>query len=101
VAFSGAALPALTVLHSSGIELGTQKFSFGEAICQVANVPAHYSKCLPSGQDYWAVFLSDGRTWTSPSTGVSQLSVKAGQWIGLRYDPPTGTPAPPPSPGPL
>jgi hypothetical protein len=101
VGFSGKSLPALELLKKSGIQFGTQKFSFGVAICQVDHVPAHYTQCLPSGQDYWALFVStNGRTWTSPSVGVSEIDVPPGGSIGLRYDPPTGTPPPPPHPTP-
>lgn len=101
VGFAGSRIPALTLLTDSHIELGTQKYSFGVAICQVDHVPAHYSQCLPSGADYWALFLStDGHHWTSPSSGASDITVPAGGSLGLRYDPPTGTPAPPPSPSP-
>lgn len=101
VGFSGSGLPALKLIAKSRLEVGTQTFSFGVAICQVDNVPAHYSKCLPTGQDYWALFLSkNGRTWTSPPVGVSDITVPAGGSLGLRYDPPTGKPAPPPHPSP-
>lgn len=101
VGFSGAGLPALKLLSKSRVELGTQTYSFGVAICQVDHVPDHYSQCLPQGQDYWALFLSkDGRTWTTPSVGVSDVTVPAGGSLGLRYDPPTGKPAPPPHPTP-
>ena len=101
VGFAGTAIPALKLLADSHVEIGTQKFSFGVAICQVDHVPAHYSQCLPSGQDYWALFLStNGRRWTSPSVGVSDITVPAGGSLGLRYDPPTGTPPPPPRPRP-
>lgn len=101
VGFSGKKIAALRLLKDSHIELGTQKFSFGVAICQVDHVPSHYSQCLPSGKDYWAVFLStDGHRWTSPSSGVSDISVPAGGSLGLRYDSPTGTPAAPPKPSP-
>lgn len=101
VGFSGAGLPALKLLSKSHVEVGTQTFSFGVALCQVDDVPSHYSKCLPTGQPYWALFLSkNGRTWTSPSVGVSQITVPAGGSLGLRYDPPTGRPAPPPRPTP-
>jgi hypothetical protein len=101
VGFSGSGLPALKLITKSLLEVGTQTFSFGVAICQVDNVPAHYSKCLPTGQDYWALFLSkNGRTWTSPPVGVSDIKVPAGGSLGLRYDPPTGKPAPPPRPSP-
>lgn len=101
VGFSGADVPALKLLNKSRIELGTQQFSFGVAICQVDHIPAHYTQCLPSGQDYWALFVSkNGRTWTSPSVGVSDITVPPGGSIGLRYDSPNGTPAPPPHPTP-
>lgn len=101
IGFSGSSLPALTLLHKSHVEVGTQTFSFGVAVCQVDHVPAHYSQCLPSGQDYWALFLStDGHHWTSPSVGVSDVSVPPGGSVGLRYDSPTGKPAAPPRPTP-
>ncbi len=101
IGFATKDIKAVTLLRDSHIELGTQKYSFGEAICQVNNVPSHYSQCLPSGQDYWAVFLStDGRHWTTPSTGVSDITVPSGGSLGLRYDSPNGTPAAPPSPSP-
>ena len=101
VGFAGTKIPALTLLTDGHVEMGTQKYGFGVAICQVDHVPSHYSQCLASGQDYWAVFLStDGHRWTSPSTGVSDITVPAGGSLGLRYDPPTGNPAPPPPPSP-
>ena len=99
VGFSGRSLPGLKLLKESHIEFSTQAFSFGVAICQVDDIPAHYTKCLPTGQDYWALFLStNGRTWTSPSVGVSDIKVPPGGSLGLRYDSPKGTPAPPPRP---
>ena len=101
VGFSGKKIPALELLKDSHIQLGTQTYSYGVAICQVDHVPSHYSQCLASGQDYWAVFLSNrGRAWTTPSVGVSEISVPPGGSLGLRYDSPTGTPAPPPKPSP-
>lgn len=101
VGFDGRRIAALRLLAKGHIESATQKFSFGVAICQVDHVPSHYSQCLPSGQDYWALFLSThGHRWTSPSVGVSDIKVPAGGSLGLRYDPPTGKPAPPPRPSP-
>lgn len=102
VGFAGTSIPALTLVADSHVETGTQDYSgLGVAFCQVDHVPAHYSQCLPSGADYWALFLStDGHHWTSPSSGASDITVPAGGSLGLRYDPPTGTPAPPPSPSP-
>lgn len=101
VGFAGKQIPALKLLEKSHVEFNTQKYSFGVAICQVDNVPSHYSQCLPSGADYWAIFLSTtGHSWTTPSTGVSQITVPAGGSLGLRYDSPKGTPAPPSPPSP-
>jgi hypothetical protein len=101
VGFSGSSVPGLKLLKESHVEFSTQAFSFGVAICQVDDIPAHYMKCLPTGQDYWALFLStNGRTWTSPSVGVSDIKVPPGGSLGLRYDSPKGTPAPPPRPTP-
>ncbi|MGH8989392.1 MAG: hypothetical protein ACRDXC_12505 [Acidimicrobiales bacterium] len=96
VGFGGKSIAALALLQESRIEIGTQKFSFGVAICQVDHVPAHYTQCLPSGQDYWALFVSkSGQKWTSPSVGVSDIRVFPGGSLGLRYDSPKGTPPPP------
>ena len=103
VGFASASISATTLLQKSGFELGTQNFggSLGLGICQVDHVPAHYSQCLPSNADFWALFVStDGKPWTSPSTGVSQVTVHPGDSLGLRYDSPQGNPAPPPAPTP-
>ena len=103
VGFDTSTISATTLLSKSGFELGTQDFggSLGLGICQVDNVPAHYSQCLPSGADYWALFVSsDGKAWTSPPVGVSQVSLHPGDSLGLRYDSPQGNPAPPPAPSP-
>jgi hypothetical protein len=102
VGFSGSSIPATKLLTESKIEIGTQTYSsLGLALCQVDNVPAHYSKCFSSTGNYWATFLStDGHTWTSPSVGISSILVPAGGSLGLRYDPQTGTPAAPVGPTP-
>lgn len=100
VGFDSATVAATTLLDKSGFELGTQNYggSLGLAICQVDHVPAHYSQCLPSGADYWALFVSsNGKAWTSPPVGVSQVTLHPGDTLGLRYDSPQGNPAPPPA----
>jgi hypothetical protein len=99
VGFSSASIGAVPLLDASHFELGTQQFSFGLAICQIDNVPAHYSQCLPSGADYWALFVSQGGSaWTNPSVGVSDITLHDGDSLGFRYDSPNGNPAPPPTP---
>lgn len=101
VGFSTPTIAATKLLAAAHVSLGTQKYSFGLAICQVDGVPAHYSQCLPSGKPYWAMFVSrDGKAWTSAASGISDTSLRPGDSLGLRYDPPTGKAAPPPAPTP-
>jgi hypothetical protein len=86
----------VAALEQAGIEVGTQRFSFGLGVCQVDNVPAHYVSCLPSGKPYWALFVAHGSGgWRPASTGISDITLKAGDSLGLRYDSPKGNPAAP------
>jgi hypothetical protein len=97
VGFDTPTISAVKLLAKSKIELGTQQYSFGVAICQVNNVPAHYSQCLPAGAPYWALFVSTGGgAWTNPPVGISDITLHSGDSLGLRYDSAQGNPAPPP-----
>ena len=99
VGFTSSTIPAEALLSDAGVTLGTQRYSFGLAVCQVDDVPAHYSQCLPLGKPYWALFVSHaGTAWTSQSTGISDITLGPGDSLGLRYDSPAGNPAPPPAP---
>lgn len=101
VGFAATSIGAVSLLDASHLELGTQQFSFGLAICQIDDVPAHYSQCLPSGADYWALFVSQGgKAWTNPTVGVSDITLHDGDSLGFRYDSPNGNPAAPPAPSP-
>ncbi|HMK62707.1 MAG TPA: hypothetical protein VK386_03725 [Acidimicrobiales bacterium] len=101
VGFSSATISAVKLLDRSDIELGTQSYSYGLAICQADNVPAHYSTCFSSTGPYWALFTSKGgAAWVMAQVGVSDITVNPGDSIGLRYDSQTGTPAAPPAPSP-
>lgn len=97
VGFTGLTISAVSALQDSGIEVQTQNYGkLGPAPCQVANVPAHYTQCLPAGKPYWALFVSlGGAAWTSPPVGLSGITLHPGDTLGLRYDSPEGTPAPP------
>lgn len=92
VSVPGTTISAVEAMRRSGVEESTQKYSFGMAVCQLDNVPAHYSACLPSGAPYWALFVSKhGGSWQQAQVGVSQLTLSAGESIGWRYDPAKGT----------
>lgn len=89
-------ISALSALQRAGIHIATQSYSFGLAVCQIDDVPAHYTKCLPSGQPYWASFLaSPGHGWTSATSGISDITLRPGDSLGFRYDPQSGSAAPP------
>ncbi len=95
-------VPAVAALQKAGVEVGTQKYSFGLGVCQVDHVPAHYVSCLPSGKPYWALFVAHGSGgWLTASTGISDITLKAGDSLGLRYDSPKGNAAAPSVPPPV
>lgn len=100
VGFTGSTVRALTVLQSSGLEIGTESYgSLGTAICQIDHEPAQYTTCLPAGGSYWVLFLSHaGGAWATSSQGASNAMVADGDGVGFRYDPQAGADPPPPSP---
>jgi hypothetical protein len=99
VGFTGAQVAAETALHDSGIEYAIQQFSFGDAVCQVDHEPTSYSDCFGSGQPYWSLFLWSGKgPWKTAETGVSDVTLKAGDAMGWRYEPAQGSAPPPPAP---
>ena len=84
-------------MHRGGIAVSTQTYSFGAAVCSVDREPAHYSKCLPAGAPYWALFVSThGGAWQVAATGISQIKVSDGDAIGWNYVPASATNPPPP-----
>jgi len=99
VGFTGSEVAGETALHDSGIEYAIQQFSFGDAVCQVDNEPASYSDCFGSGQPYWSLFLWSGNgPWKTATTGISDVTLTAGDAMGWRYEPAEGAAPPPPPP---
>jgi hypothetical protein len=100
VGFTASTVTALTVLQSSGLEIGIESYgSLGTAICQIDHEPAQYTTCLPTTGSYWVLFLSRaGGAWTTSSRGASSATVTDGDGVGFRYDPQAGADPPPPSP---
>jgi hypothetical protein len=98
VAFSNATITGQQLLEMSGIEYATATFGFGQAVCQIDNEPAYFSACLPPSPDlYWAMFVSrSGGPWAASNLGISSQTFADGDAEGFRYDPQTGTAAPPP-----
>lgn len=103
VAFSGATITGEHLLSLSEVEVTTATLGgFGQAVCQIDNEPAHFSACLPPSPDpYWVLFVSRaGAPWTLSDLGISSQTFADGDAEGFRYDPQSGTPAPPPAPTP-
>lgn len=99
VGFSTTSLSAIKALHGSHIAFGTQHYSTGVAICSADGVPAHYSQCFSSTGPYWALFISrNGAPWRAASVGLSEIALRSGDSIGVRYDSQSGTAAKPPTP---
>ena len=97
VGFGGASVTAEQIIKASRVEYAVQSYgSLGDALCQVENEPASYTKCLPSSGDYWALFVSrSGGAWKSASKGIGEETLHSGDAVGLRYDPLTGADPPP------
>ncbi len=97
VGFSSTSVTAEQVIKASGVEYAVQSYgALGDALCQVENEPASYTKCLPSSGDYWALFVSrSGGAWKSASKGIGEETLQSGDAVGLRYDPLTGADPPP------
>jgi hypothetical protein len=103
VAFSSATITGDQLLELSGIEVVTATLGgFGQAVCQIDHEPADFSACLPPSPDpYWVLFVSrGGGPWTLSNLGISSQTFADGDAEGFRYDPQTGSAAPPPVPTP-
>ncbi|WP_298335082.1 hypothetical protein [Ferrimicrobium sp.] len=93
-------IAALTLLKKAHIELGTQKYNFGVALCQADHVPAHYTECLPANADYWNVYVAKAKgKWVSSSVGISDIQLTRGESLGLRYVSNVKNPPNPAGPG--
>jgi hypothetical protein len=97
VGFAGDTIDGQALMDQSGIEYQAQTFSFGKAVCQIDNEPAHYSACFPKNQPYWALFIETGRTWTTAANGYTGANLHDKDAFGWHYvqqsDP---SPGPPP-----
>ena len=85
VGFSGDVIDGQTLMDESKIEYQTQTFSFGKAVCQVDNEPAHYSKCFADSGPNWTLFVDVNGTWAVAQTGYGQVSLHDKDALGWRY----------------
>jgi hypothetical protein len=97
VGFTGDSIDGQTLMDQSGVEYQTQTFSFGKAVCQVDNEPAHYSKCFADNGPNWALFVETNGTWAEAQTGYTQVTLHDKDALGWTYTS-DQSPAPPPLP---
>lgn len=100
VGFSGATIGGEQLMKDSGVEVQTQTFSFGKAVCQLDNEPKSFTECLPKNAPYWSLFVYDPQKgWQTPQTGYTGVTVSDGGALGWHYVPATAaSPAPPSKP---
>ena len=101
IGFDAASITGEDMLRASGLEFGTVSFgSLGDAVCQIDNEPASYPpSCFTTTSPYWVLFASrHGGAWTAADHGVSSEAFADGDAAGFRYDPQSGSAAPPASP---
>ena len=97
VGFSGATIDSQTLMDESGLEYQTQTFSFGKAVCQIDNEPAHYTKCFADNGPNWMLFVETAGAWTVAQTGYTQVKLHDREALGWLYTA-EQSPSPPPLP---
>jgi hypothetical protein len=97
VGFAGDTIDGQSLMDQSGIEYQAQTFSFGKAVCQVDNEPAHYSTCFPPNQATWWAFIEASGMWACSQTGYTAVTLHDKEAIGWRYVQ-TAASCPPPPP---
>ena len=97
VGFTGDTIDAQSLMNESKIEYQAQDFGpgLGQAVCQLDNEPAHYSKCFPDSGPYWTLFVETNGRWALAQTGFSQVTLKDKEALGWVYTA-AATPSPPP-----
>jgi hypothetical protein len=99
VGFDGDQINGDDLMTRSGLEVQTQQFSFGKAICQIDREPASFTECFPKDQPFWSLYTETaGGSWQQAQTGYTAINLKDGDGLGWRYTPATASPAPLPSP---
>lgn len=100
VGFDGASIGGEQLMKDSGVELQSQTYSFGKAVCQLDNEPKSFTECLPKNAPYWSLFVYQKQGgWQTPQTGYTGVQVQDGGALGWRYVSATeASPSPPPTP---
>ncbi len=90
----GAGKLASEVFADAGHDL-TPVGAFPGAACQVDGQPTD-AQCekMPPADAYWGLFIADGGTWGYAPTGVDELRLEDGAFVGFSWQS-SSTPAPP------
>ncbi|HKW60347.1 MAG TPA: hypothetical protein VJR46_11410 [Candidatus Dormibacteraeota bacterium] len=85
VGFSGDTIDGKTLMDQSRIEFQSMTFTFGEAICQIDNEPAQFTKCFADNGPNWSLFIDTGGAWTVAQTGYTQVTLHDREALGWLY----------------
>ncbi len=84
---SGSGMTALQALQRAGYSTeGTARYG-NSVLCRVNGYPGNQD-CgnMPPASAYWALSSSSGNgSWTYSSSGVTSLTLGAGDWVGFRF----------------
>lgn len=92
VEFSSSTITGLQALLDSGLDVVTQNFSWGTAVCAIEGVGCPASNCFCDSSKFWNYEYWDGSQWQSHTSGASSTNRNDGAIDGWRWGEWTGTP---------
>ncbi len=92
VEFSSSTITGLQALLNSGLDVVTQNFSWGTAVCAIEGVGCPASNCFCDSSKFWNYEYWDGSQWQSHTSGASSTNRNDGAIDGWRWGEWTGTP---------
>jgi len=92
-----APISGLAALELTGLEIITQDFGWGIAVCSIEGVGCPADDCFCDESKYWDYSFWDGNTWQSYGVGAADSTVYDNAIEGWRWGEETGNPIPPPA----
>jgi len=92
-----APISGLVALELTSLEIITQDFGWGIAVCSIEGVGCPVDDCFCDDSKYWDYSFWDGSTWQSYGVGATESTVYDNAIEGWRWGEETGNPIPPPA----
>ncbi len=80
-----APISGLEALYLTGLNVITQDFGWGIAVCSIEGVGCPASDCFCGGSTYWGNKTWDGSTWNDYSVGATDTVLNNGAVDGWRW----------------